>query len=330
MCQGGFSDAGWTSVALLHKIEHMDDLAVLSQSPVVGTVIDDLSPITDMVLDALASPRTRRDYARALRDFLAWHAQERRQGFTRIAVQAHVRFLRDAGVPASSINQRLAAIRKLALEAADNGLLDEATAQAIRRVPNQPRRGKKLGNWLTEEQARAMLDAPDRSTLVGKRDAAILAAALGAGLRREEIAGLEVKQLQQREGRWVIVDLVGKHHRTRSIAIHAAIYDLLSEWMAAAGIRTGPVFRRIFKNGKVGKSMSGQTVWLVVQRYNPLDRPLAPHDLRRTHAILTYEAGASLKAIQRTLGHQSVETTEKYIGDRADLHISPSDMLPIF
>ena len=309
----------------------MDAITVRTQTPATQTQSGDLSPVIDMVLDALTSSRTRRDYERALRDFLAWYVDDGRAGLNRITVQAHVRALRDAGVPASSINQRLAAIRKLAMEAADNGLLDESTAQAIRRVPNQPKRGKKLGNWLTAEEARAMLDAPDRDTLAGKRDAAILAVALGAGLRREEIASLTVKHFQVRDDRWVIVDLVGKHHRTRSVPIHNAVMARVDDWFDAAGIKAGPVFRRIYRSGKVGSNaMSAQTVWLVVQKYNPTDTPIAPHDLRRTFAILAYEADAPLKAIQRSLGHESVNTTETYIGDRADMHASPSDSLTIF
>lgn len=308
----------------------MDEITVLPPTTPTPYQSAEISPIIDMVLDSLTSPRTRRDYARALRDFLAWYLQEQRQGLNRITVQAHIRALREAGTPASSINQRLAAIRKLAMEAADNGLLDESTAQAIKRVPNQPNRGKKLGNWLTAEQARAMMDAPDRMTLVGKRDAAILAIALGAGLRREEIASLVVKQIQMRDKRWLIVDIEGKHHRVRSVAIHEQIKARIDDWLHEAGITSGPIFRRIFRSGKIGASMTAQTVWLVVQKYNPEDIPLAPHDMRRTFAILAYEAGASLKSIQNALGHESVETTENYIGERADIHISPSDMLPIF
>ena len=96
----------------------------------------------------------------------------------------------------------MAAIRKLAKEAADNGLIEET--QAIGRVGNIKIQGKKLGNWLSKEQASAMLNAPDVTTIKGKRDKAILAVMLGCGLRRDEVVTLIVEHLQQREGRWVI------------------------------------------------------------------------------------------------------------------------------
>ena len=110
-------------------------------------------------------------------------------GLNKAAVQAHVSVLKADGVTASSINQRLAAIRKFAMEAADNGLIDESTAQAIKRVPYIKRQGRKLGNWLTKAQAEEMIrNAPTLadSTVKGLRDRALLAVAIGGGLRREE------------------------------------------------------------------------------------------------------------------------------------------------
>jgi site-specific recombinase XerD len=179
---------------------------------VTGSSVSALEPVVNLVLDTV-SERSRRDYGRALWDFIGWHRSTDQAGLNRAVVQAHIAYLKAEGVGEGSINQRLAAIRKLATEAADNGLLPESTAQAIRRIENIKRQGKKLGNWLTKEQASAMLSAPDPATLKGLRDRAILAVMLGAGLRREEVAGLTVEHLQQREGRWVILDLVGKHNR---------------------------------------------------------------------------------------------------------------------
>ena len=70
------------------------------------------------------------------------------------------------------------------------------------------------GNWATKPQALGVLGAPDRSTLKGKRDLVLLCLLLGCGLRRGELAQLDCCDIEQREGRWVIIDLVGKHGRT--------------------------------------------------------------------------------------------------------------------
>ncbi len=169
-----------------------------------------------LVLDGVPSDNTRRAYGRALRDFLAWLRAEGRR-FNRAAVHAYLRGLKTQGVSGSSIQQRLIAIRQLAREAEANGVLDPALATGIRTVRGMPQRGHKLGQWLTKPQAQALLYAPDTATLKGLRDRAILALLLGCGLRRAEAVSLTLEQIQQREGRWVIVDLLGKRNKTRSV-----------------------------------------------------------------------------------------------------------------
>jgi len=100
----------------------------------------------------------------------------------------------------------LSAIRRLARECAENGLLNPELANGIVNV----RSVKRLGNWLTVSQAQKLLSATGVGTLLGKRDTAMLALLVGCGLRRAELVGLQLNQLQRREDHWVIVDLVGK------------------------------------------------------------------------------------------------------------------------
>ena len=88
------------------------------------------------------------------------------------------------------MNVQLAAVRKLAVEAADNGLLAPELAAGIAKVPGARAEGPRAGNWLTREQASRLLSRPDPSTNKGKRDRAILGLLLGCGLRREELVRL--------------------------------------------------------------------------------------------------------------------------------------------
>jgi len=294
-----------------------------------------LQPILDLATDAVSSPHTRRAYTRALTDFLAWVEATRPAGLTKATVQAYVAHLRAEGVPASSLNQRLTAIRKLAHEAADNGLIDAATAEAIARVQGIRREGRRLGNWLTREQAQALLRTPDVSTVKGLRDRAILAVLLGCGLRREEAAGLEVRHVQQREGRWVIVDLVGKRNKTRSAPMPAWAKAALDAWTEAAGITSGPLFRSLRRGGHVQPGgMSAQAVFDVVAvaateaaaEIEGLPQ-VRPHDLRRTFAKLAHKGGSPIDQIQLSLGHTSIQTTERYLGVDQDLTSAPCDVL---
>lgn len=285
--------------------------------------------VVTLVTDAVTSKHTRRAYARALNDFLEWWDGQGRPMMNKATVRRHVAFLREQGVGASSINQRLAAIRKLSREAADNGLIDHATAEAIARVEGVRVEGQRLGNWLNREQAQALLSLPDVSTSKGLRDRAILAVLLGAGLRREECASLIVEHMRQREGRWVIVDLVGKRQKRRSVPMPAWAKAAIDAWTQSAGITSGPVFLATRKGGNVqAHSMTPQSIFETVAEYaEKLGMDIRPHDLRRTFAKLAHKGGAPLEQIQLSLGHSSVQTTERYLGVSQDLTSAPCDVL---
>ena len=300
-----------------------------------------LQVVADMVLDTV-SERTKRDYERALLGnrgprsasnttlgFLPWLTMHQ-AGINRASVNKYIVYLKDTeGVPDSSINQRLAAIRKLAKESAGNGLIDYQTYTSIKEVDNKDKRGEKLGNWLSIAQAEAMINAPAQNTTKGVRDRAILGVMIGAGLRRTEVVNLTVDHLQQRDGRWVILDLISKHNKTRTIPIASWVKALVDRWLTINSIEDGYIFRPVRKGGFVqDRQMSSQAVWDVVQTYSPVEK-LAPHDLRRTFAKLAAKAGADLVQVQKVLGHASIQTTQKYVGADLDLQQSPSDFIKL-
>jgi integrase len=103
-----------------------------------------------------------------------------------------------------TINLHLGAVRRLAYEAADCGLLSADLAAGIRRVKGMKKLGVRLGNWPTPEQAQSLWLAPDRQRLKGKRYRALLAVLLACGLRRHEAVALTLDHLQQREEHWAI------------------------------------------------------------------------------------------------------------------------------
>jgi len=178
-----------------------------------------LERIKNLVLDSVRSPHTRRAYDRVLSEFLAWCVATRVDGFTKATVQSYRAEIEARGLSASAVNVQLAAIRKLAAEAADNGFLSPELAAGIAKVPGARSEGPRAGNWLTRDQASRLLALPDPATLKGKRDRAILGLLIGCGLRRDELVRLTLEELQQREGRWVIVDLLGKGRRRRTIPV---------------------------------------------------------------------------------------------------------------
>ncbi len=286
-----------------------------------------------LVVDAVDSPHSKRNYAAALREFLEWHDQQGRPPLIKATVQQYKGELQARGLAGSTINVKLSAIRKLVSEAADNDLIDPLHANGIKAVKGAKTEGVRAGNWLTREQAQALINAPDPSTKKGLRDRAILAVLLLAGLRRQEAASLTVDHFQMRDGRWVIVDLVGKRGKVRTVPVKPVVKLLVDDWCEAAGITGGPLWRGFRKGDHIldTPGISSQAVWRVVEEYAGglgLEH-IAPHDLRRTYAKLAHKGGAAIEQISLNLGHSSIEVTERYLGVDLDYQNAPSDYIDI-
>ena len=279
--------------------------------------LPDLEQSKSAVLNSLTSASSQRTYDHAIREFIEWYCSEPRLAFNKTVVTRYRISLEQQHYASTTINLRLAAVRRLAYEAADCGLLSADLAAGIRRVRGAKRLGIPVGNWLTAEQGKRLLQTVDGASLRGRRDYATLAILLGCGLRRAELTTLRVEDIQQREEHWVIADLVGKGGHIRTIPIPNWVKAGIDAWMVASGITTGILLRSINKAGRIwGTGFSPKIIWGVVkQKAKCCDIPcLAPHDLRRTCARLCHQAGGELEQIQFLLGHVSVQTTERYLG----------------
>jgi site-specific recombinase XerD len=292
--------------------------------------LPDLEHAKRTVLHSLGSPDSVRAYDFAINDFVAWYCSEPRLAFNKHIVLRYRIELESRRLAASTINLRLAAVRRLAYEAADCGLLSPELAAGIQRVKGAKRLGVRLGNWLTVDQSLTLLGAPDTASLRGKRDRAVLALLLGCGLRRAELSKLHVQDIQQRDEHWAIVDLVGKGNHMRTVPVPDWVKAALSDWTSSAGIADGRLFRCVSRTETVwGAGISEKVVWHVVRRYASAVgvSKLAPHDCRRTCARLCHAAGGELEQIQFLLGHMSVETTERYLGCKQRLRNAVNDRI---
>ena len=223
--------------------------------------LPDLEVAKSAVLNSLSCPDAQRGYRHAIDEFVDWYCSEPRLSFNKTVVIRYRMHLESRHLAPGTINLRLGAVRRLAYEAADCGLLSADLAAGIRRVKGVKKLGVRLGNWLTAEQGVALWQAPDTSRLKGKRDRALLSLLLACGLRRHEVAELTVDHLQQREGHWAIVDLSGKGGHVRTVPVPDWVYRELGAWIEAAGLTTGKVFRRVSSAGKASRQdVRGQGV----------------------------------------------------------------------
>jgi site-specific recombinase XerD len=236
--------------------------------------LPDLEQSKSAVLNSLTSPNSRRSYDHAIRDFIDWYCSEPRLALNRTVVTRYRIALKQRRYAPSTINPRLAAVRRMADEAADCGLLSPDLAAGIRRVKGAKRLGVRVGNWLSAEQGRLLLATSAGPDLRTQRNQARLALLIGCGLRRAEIVTLRVEDVQLREDHWI-----------------------------------GVLFRSINKVGKVwGNGFTPKVIWSIVKQTAAGCglTGVAPHDLRRTCARLCHQAGGELEQIQFLLGHVSV------------------------
>jgi site-specific recombinase XerD len=267
--------------------------------------LPDLDQAKAAVLGSLHSPESQRGYQHSINEFINWYCSEPRLSFNKTVVTRYRIHLESRSLAPGTINVRLAAIRRLAYEAADSGLLSPELAAGIRRVKGARRLGVRLGNWLTAEQARTLWQLPNAETVKGKRDRAILSILLGCGLRRRELAELTLDHLQQREDHWAVVDLIGKAGHMRTVPVPDWVKQITDEWVVAAGVGSGRLFRCVSRSGTVwGEGITEKVVWHVVKEFAAkLGVPkLAPHDLRRSCARLCHAAGGEMEQIQISAG----------------------------
>jgi len=292
--------------------------------------IPDLEQSKRAVLNYLPAKTSQDAYGHAIDEFFSWYCSEPPLAFNRTVVVRYRFFLEQNNLAPSTINVRLAAVRRLAYEAADAGLLSPELAAGFARVKGAKRLGLRIGNWLTAEQSKALLQGLCSDTLRGKRDRAILAVLLGCGRRRAETVTIRMEDLRLREEHCLIADLIGKGRHVRTVPMPGWVKRAIDDWTARAEITEGNVFRRVNKQGRIwGNGITPKAMWHVVkaaaQRAGILN--LAPHDLRRTCARLCHLAGGELEQIQFLLGHVSVQTTERYLGCKQKLRQAVNDQL---
>ena len=209
-------------------------------------------------------------------------------------------------------NQELSALRTLAREAYQNGLIDDATTYGITMIPGVRREGRRSGNWLDRADLAKLLEVAANRP----RDLAMIHLLTYGALRREEVVSLDCEQLVQRSGRWVLLDVKRKRNRIQTIPLLDTTAWVVGSWIQG---KTGKMFpitsRRLYDIVRELAALAGV-------------EDLGCHDLRRTRAALMRSAGAPLEKIQKHLGHASIMTTTIYLQDVDDLSDSAIDYLP--
>jgi site-specific recombinase XerD len=313
--------SGSMPLTMKHLIRHFSSKA-----------LPELQAAAEAVLARLTSDCSKRSYRSAIKHFVRWYCASPKLAFDRRTVVSYVAELEERRLAPSTIGVRLAAIRALASECCELGLVGAEAVAGIARVAGAKRLGTRVGNWLSAEQSRRLLESPNQQSSRGLRDRAMLAMMLGCGFRRRELVSLDVSHLRSREGRWLVVNLIGKGGRMRTVPVPAWVMTRVNQWNQKAQITSGALFRPITKMGVIlSRHLCDRSVWNVVHEHSGREGLLsiAPHDLRRTCAHLCFRSGGALEQIQFLLGHASSQTTERYLGCRQELVSAVNDSMPL-
>jgi len=200
----------------------------LITSPAIVNSVDLLSRAIDTALTGL-SENSRRVYRARVSAWVAWSGPS--PTLDRASVKAYLRSLEISGASPRVRNSVLSALKRLAYESCECGWIDRTSAAQIAAVKIAKVSGVRTGRWLTASEARDLMLRPDRTTLTGRRDAAVLALLLGCGLRRAELCALTTDQVQRRGDRLMIVNLIGKGGRVRSLMIPSWAQPDIERWI---------------------------------------------------------------------------------------------------
>lgn len=281
----------------------------------------DLPPEADWFAN-IDNPNTRRAYQSDLKEFIAFLNHDGIENFravTRLHVIAWRNLLEINQNSPATIRRKLAALSSL------YAFLTECNAVLINPVDGikRPRHESDCGKTpaISDQQACALLAAPNAATLIGKRDKAILSVLLFHALRREELCKLHLKSIHQRRG-MKHLEIHGKGGKIRHLPLHPETDQLIQDYLASAPHgreKSGALFRPIRNTitGDITKSLSPDRILKIVKAYGlkiglgDVAR-FAPHALRATAATNALENHADIAKVQEWLGHSSILTTRSY------------------
>jgi len=279
--------------------------------------------------------KTRRAYRQDLEAFFAFTGITEPCAITADHVTAFRNHLMDASARPATVARKLTTIRAFCDHLVYHKLLERNPADT--KVVRAPRvSGASRTQGLTAGQAERVLEAPDRATVIGSRDYAVLKWLLYLGLRREELCRITLGDLGEERG-YRIVRITGKG-QDRVLPVKAGVWQAAVDYLEKSGrvLSQEPVSTPLFvptrnnRTGKLAKSLDASMIWRVVRRYVKtagIKKRISPHSLRHTAITLAMDSGATLRQAQTFSGHKDPKTTVRYDRTREDLDKSAAHLI---
>ena len=274
----------------------------------------DKQTVIDQFLDALwlergLSENTLSAYRSDLYSYAGWLAPTSRE-LLQSRPQDILGYLASlTGKSARTSARRLSSLRRFFQYLAREGEIGHDPCARIA----APRIGRPLPKSLTEEEVESLLNAPDTSTAVGQRDRAMLEVLYATGLRVSELVGLQLGQVNLRQG---VLRVIGKGNKERLVPLGEEASDWVEKFIrqGRAELLQGPPADVLFPSRR-GRMMARQTFWHAIKRHAVragISKTLSPHVVRHAFATHLLNHGADLRVVQMLLGHSDISTTQIY------------------
>ena len=175
---------------------------------------------------------------------------------------------------------------------------------------SNPKLDKKLPNFLYYDELEILLNIPDRSTILGLRNAVILEVLYSTGIRVSELINIRLKDINFKDKKILIL---GKGNKERYVLYGEVLKNLLDEYLVKREkLSNNSDYLILNKNGTQITDRGIRSIISSILKQGELDFHVSPHTLRHTFATHMLENGADLKSVQELLGHENLSTTQVY------------------
>ena len=255
------------------------------------------------------SPHTVSGYCRDLARFSNFSRDRKVDSLKTGDIREFLIFLREQGLSRASIARCLSSIKSFFKYLCLDKQLENNPAEIL----NTPKSYRNLPNVLSSEDIDNLLNCPDKMSLLGLRDKAMLEILYATGLRVSELVNLKVGELDLEVG---CIRTMGKGSKERIIPIGSMAKKAVNEYILKSRpvLLKGQNAKEIFIT-KRGACMTRQGFWKLLKKYASranIRGSVSPHILRHAFATHLLERGADLRSVQQMLGHSDISTTQIY------------------
>ena len=245
-------------------------------------------------------------YQRDIESFLSW-LQKHKINYINLNeahINKYVSFLFDFKLKSSSVNRKISSLKALYLYLLKKDKIDKSPIADF----VSPKQEKYLPTSMSEEEVERLLNSPDSSKTIERRDKAMIEMLYATGMRISELVNLKIVDIDMQR---CVIKVLGKGSKERLIPFGESALESLNYYLSD---RVDSSSKEVFLSNR-GTKLSRVSFWRRIKVYllrENLKNSISPHTLRHAFATHLLNRGADLRSVQLLLGHSDLSTTQIY------------------